>query len=68
LIRRAGPAGSAPTVELELGTSVVFVDGPGGGPDADEVVLDNAAGARMAVVRPTLVPRGSGEIRPAGRS
>jgi len=35
--------------ELDHGTPVVFVDRPGGGLDADEVVLDNAAGARMAV-------------------
>jgi LacI family transcriptional regulator len=35
--------------EIDLGTPVVFVDRPGGGLEADEVVLDNAAGARMAV-------------------
>jgi len=35
--------------EIDHGTPVVFVDRPGGGLDADEVVLDNAAGARMAV-------------------
>jgi LacI family transcriptional regulator len=35
--------------ELDLGTPVVFVDRPGAGLEADEVVLDNAAGARMAV-------------------
>ncbi|WP_211268604.1 LacI family DNA-binding transcriptional regulator [Actinoplanes subtropicus] len=35
--------------EIDHGTPVVFVDRPGGGLEADEVVLDNAAGARMAV-------------------
>ncbi|MGN9840026.1 LacI family DNA-binding transcriptional regulator [Nonomuraea sp. H19] len=35
--------------EIERGTPVVFVDRPGAGVEADEVVLDNAAGARMAV-------------------
>lgn len=34
--------------EIDLGTSVVFVDRPGAGLEADEVVLDNAAGGRMA--------------------
>ena len=46
--------------ELELGTSVVFVDRPGGGLAADEVVLDNAAGARMAVTH--LVAQGHRRI------
>jgi LacI family transcriptional regulator len=35
--------------EIDHGTPVVFVDRPGGGLEADEVVLDNTAGARMAV-------------------
>ena len=35
--------------EIDHGTPVIFVDRPGGGLEADEVVLDNAAGARMAV-------------------
>jgi LacI family transcriptional regulator len=35
--------------EIDLGTPIVFVDRPGSGLEADEVVLDNAAGARMAV-------------------
>jgi LacI family transcriptional regulator len=46
--------------ELDLGTSVVFVDRPGGGLAADEVVLDNAAGARMAVTH--LVAQGHRRI------
>jgi LacI family transcriptional regulator len=35
--------------EIDHGTPVVFVDRPGGGLEADEVVLDNVVGARMAV-------------------
>jgi LacI family transcriptional regulator len=35
--------------EIEHGTPVVFIDRPGPGLDADEVVIDNAAGARLAV-------------------
>jgi LacI family transcriptional regulator len=35
--------------EIALGTSIVFVDRPGPGLATDEVVLDNAAGARLAV-------------------
>lgn len=35
--------------EIEIGTPVVFVDRPGAGLAADEVVLDNAEGGRMAV-------------------
>jgi LacI family transcriptional regulator len=35
--------------EIALGTAVVFVDRPGPGLATDEVVFDNAAGARMAV-------------------
>lgn len=37
------------TTDVDRGTPVVFVDRPGGGLEADEVVIDNAAGARMAV-------------------
>ncbi|HEX5332768.1 MAG TPA: LacI family DNA-binding transcriptional regulator [Cellulomonas sp.] len=35
--------------DVDRGTPVVFIDRPGGGLVADEVVIDNAAGARMAV-------------------
>jgi LacI family transcriptional regulator len=35
--------------EMELGTPVVFLDRPGPGIDADEVLIDNATGARLAV-------------------
>ncbi len=37
------------TTDVDRGTPVVFVDRPGGGLEADEIVIDNAAGARMAV-------------------
>ncbi len=46
--------------EIALGTPVVFVDRPGGGLAADEVVLDNAVGARMAVTH--LVAHGHRRI------
>lgn len=35
--------------EVELGTPVVFIDRPGRGLEADDVLIDNAAGARLAV-------------------
>jgi LacI family transcriptional regulator len=35
--------------EMELGTPVVFIDRPGPGLQADEILIDNANGARLAV-------------------